>query len=269
MDTNKYLERIGYCSEIKATKEVLFLLQQKHLLSIPFENLDIHYGIKIDLKLQNIFEKVVVNKRGGFCYELNSLFNELLKAIGFITFLISGRVYVENDTYGQEFDHMAIIVRLENKSYLVDVGFGKFSFEPLEILIGFFQIDEYGTFVIDKHSEDYYRVNKIENSKKTPEYIFKLKERNVTEFIEMCNYHQSSQESHFTKNKVISLTKPNGRITLTNTTYKITEHDKTKTVKFEETEFENYLKKIFDIQFKKKQRTANLGLAIWQAEALL
>lgn len=237
MDINKYLDRIGFFTTIKATKETLFLLQQKHLLSIPFENLDIHYGIKIELELQNIFEKVIVNRRGGFCYELNSLFNELLKAIGFNSFLISGRVYVENDTYGQEFDHMAIIVRLENKSYLVDVGFGKFSFEPLEIIIDFFQTDEYGTFVIDKHSEDYYRVNKIENSKKIPEYIFKLKERKVSEFAEMCNYHQSNQESHFTKNKVISLAKPNGRITLTNTTYKITEHNKTETVEFEETEF--------------------------------
>lgn len=251
MDTTKYLDRIGYHSEIKATKDVLFLLQQKHLLSIPFENLDIHYGAKIELELQNIFEKVVINKRGGFCYELNSIYNELLKAIGFKTFLISGRVCVENDIYGQEFDHMAIIVKLENKSYLVDVGFGKFSFEPLEILIDFFQVDKYGTFVIDKHSEDYYRVNKIENLKRTPEYIFKLKERELTEFTEMCNYHQSSQESHFTKNKVISLAKPKGRITLTNTTYKITEYDKTETVEFEETEFENYLKKFFNIQIKK------------------
>ena len=254
MDTKKYLDRIGYHSEIKTTKEVLFLLQQTHLLSIPFENLDIHYGTKIKLKLQNIFEKVVVNRRGGFCYELNSLFNELLKAIGFKTFLISGRVFVEKDTYGQEFDHMAIIVRLENKSYLVDVGFGKFSFEPLEIVIDFFQVDKYGTFAIDKHSEDYYRVNKIENSKKIPEYIFKLKERKLTEFTEMCNYHQSSPASHFTQNKVISLAKPKGRITLANTTYKISEYDNTVTVDFEETEFENYLKKIFNIQIKKAIR---------------
>lgn len=251
MDTNKYLGRIGYHSEIKANKEVLFLLQQKHLLSIPFENLDIHYGTKIELELKNIFEKVVVEKRGGFCYELNSIFNDLLKAIGFKTFLISGRVFVNNDIYGQEFDHMAIIVKLEHKSYLVDVGFGKFSFEPLEILLDCFQVDKYGTFVIEKHSKDYYRVNKIENSEKTPEYIFKLKERKLREFAKMCNYHQSSQKSHFTKNKVISLAKPNGRITLTNTTYKITEYYKTETVEFEEAEFENYLKKIFNIQIKK------------------
>lgn len=151
----------------------------------------------------------------------------------------------------QEFDHMAIIVKLDNKSYLVDIGYGLFSFEPLEILIDVFQLDKCGTFVIAKHSEYYYRVNKIKNSEKTPEYIFKWEERKLMEFNEMCSYHQSNHKSHFRKNKVISLAKPNGRITLTNTTYKITEFEKIKAVKFDEKEFENNLKKFFNIQIKK------------------
>ena len=159
--------------------------------------------------------------------------------------------WINYDIYGQEFDHMAIIVKLDNKSYLVDIGYGLFSFEPLEILIDVFQLDKCGTFVIAKQSEYYYRVNKIKNSEKTPEYIFKWEERKLMEFNEMCSYHQSNHKSHFRKNKVISLAKPNGRITLTNTTYKITEFDKTKAVKFDEKEFENNLKKFFNIQIKK------------------
>ena len=132
MNIQKYLNRIKYYSEVKTSKEVMFGLQKQHLLNIPFENLDIHYGTRIELDLKKIFQKIIIEKRGGFCYELNSLFNELLKEIGFNTFLISGRVNNENGTYGQEFDHMAIIVILENKSYLVDVGFGRFILEPLE-----------------------------------------------------------------------------------------------------------------------------------------
>lgn len=251
MNIQKYLNRIKYYSEVETSKEVMFGLQKQHLLNIPFENLDIHYGTKIELDLKKIFQKIIIEKRGGFCYELNSLFNELLKEIGFNTFLISGRVYNENGTYGQEFDHMAIIVMLENKSYLVDVGFGRFILEPLEIVMDKPQIDNCGTFIIDKIVDDNYRVNKLEIEKRIPEYIFNLNKRQLTEFKEMCDFHQSSQESHFTKNKVISIAETNGRISLTNKTLKITKGDKTKTIEFEKSEFENYLNKYFNIQIEK------------------
>lgn len=162
--------------------------------------------------------------------------------------MISGRVYIENDAYSQEFDHMAIVVRIENISYLVDVGFGKFILEPLELLIDVPQVDDYGTFIIDKFDSETYRVSKLENLNKIPEYVFKVKERQVNEFIAMCDFHQSSQESNFTKKKVISLAKPNGRITLNNKILKITKDDKSKTIEFKETEFENYLYKYFKVQ---------------------
>lgn len=250
MEIPKYLERIKYDSDLKTTKENLFKLQRHHLLYVPFENLDIHYGRKISLNLLEFFEKIVIKNRGGFCYELNGLFNELLKTIGFNSQLISGRVYVESNVYGQEFDHMAIIVVIENKSYLVDVGFGKFVLEPLEFIIGVPQVDDCGTFIIDKFDKDYYVISAVENHKRTPEYIFKIKERQLNEFAAMCYFHQSSNDSHFTKKKVISLARPNGRITLNNKTFKITENSKTETFEFEETEFETYLEKYFGIKIE-------------------
>ncbi|WP_310377983.1 arylamine N-acetyltransferase [Flavobacterium sp.] len=135
MNIQKYLNRIKYYSEVELTKEVMFSLQKQNLLNIPFENLDIPYGKKIKLDLDNIFQKIIINKRGGFCYKINLLFNELLKEIGFNTFLISGRVYNENGTYRQEFDHMAIIAIiaiLESKLYLVDVGFGELILDSID-----------------------------------------------------------------------------------------------------------------------------------------
>ena len=248
MNIQKYLDRIKYFSEVETSKEVMFGLHKQHLLNIPFENLDIHYGIKIELDLEKLYQKIIIEKRGGFCYELNSLFNELLKAIGFDTFLISGSVHKKNDTYGQEFDHMAIIVMLECKLYLVDVGFGKFILEPLEILIDIPQIDNYGTFIIDRFGDDNFRVNKLEEKIKIPEYIFNLNKRRLADFKEMCDFHQSSQYSHFTKNKVISMADTNGRVTLTNETLKITTDDITNTIEFEKSEFEYFLNKYFDIQ---------------------
>ena len=110
------------------------------------------------------------------------------------------------------------------------------------------QIDNFGTFIIDKIGDDNYRVNKLEIEKRIPKYIFNLNKRQLTEFREMCDFHQSSQESHFTKNKVISIADTNGRVTLTNETLKITTDDIKNTIEFEKSDFEYFLNKYFDIQ---------------------
>ena len=78
-------------------------------MSIPFENLDIHNNVPIKLSIEKIFDKVVNQNRGGLCYELNGLFYELLNAIGFDVKIISARVFNQDNGYGKEYDHLAII----------------------------------------------------------------------------------------------------------------------------------------------------------------
>lgn len=247
MDTQPYLNRINFQSKPEVSKAALFELQHRHLLHIPFENLDIHYHTPIELDLQKIYQKIVPSKRGGFCYELNGLFNELLQAIGFDTFLISARVHGENGRYSPEFDHMAIVATVEGRSYLVDAGFGKFSLEPLEIVLDAPQTDPAGVFMVDRYEAGYYRVSSQENGNWSPEYIFKLEERQLADFEPRCAFQQSSEDAHFTRKKVISIARPNGRITLNNDTLKIAEGGEVRTVEFEETEFERYLETYFGV----------------------
>ena len=122
MNLDKYLSRIEVNPrEVRSDVETLRLLQRQHLLHVPFENLDIHWKRPIVLDTERLYKKIVVNGRGGFCYELNGLFNELLTSVGFHTHLVSGRVYNAERKLGPEFDHMAIVVLL-NGEYLADVG---------------------------------------------------------------------------------------------------------------------------------------------------
>jgi N-hydroxyarylamine O-acetyltransferase len=93
MDTEKYLRRIGVENfAIPASAESLKHLQKRHLLSVPFENLDIHWKRPILLSVESFYEKIVGERRGGFCYELNGLFAELLNELGFPSRMISARV---------------------------------------------------------------------------------------------------------------------------------------------------------------------------------
>lgn len=248
MNINDYINRINYKGALNPSLAVLSDLQESHLLNVPFENLDIHFGNAIELDLGNIYHKIVVKGRGGFCYELNGLFNTMLKKIGFDSKIISARVYdAKKGDFGKEYDHLAIIVNLDNIKYLVDVGFGEFVFHPLKLELNTTQSDPRGDFVIEEYNDIYYQVSKVQGNTKSVEYIFSEKERAFDEFSEMCNYHQTSPESHFTQKKLISKPTKNGRITLTGNRLKVTEKGKVKTdLKLSEEEYEKELLKHFD-----------------------
>ncbi len=82
-----YLERIGMERPEKPDRAYLDRLVESHLIHIPFEALDLYTGrAEISQNLDVLFEKVVLNKRGGYCFELNKLFQFLLKSLGYDTY---------------------------------------------------------------------------------------------------------------------------------------------------------------------------------------
>jgi N-hydroxyarylamine O-acetyltransferase len=251
MNIQHYLERIHFTKTVEISKSVLFELQRLHLKHIPFENLDIHYNSKINLDVTAFYTKIITQKRGGFCYELNGLFYQLLKEIGFKVKMISAKVYSKDKKYGQEYDHLTIMATINNQDYLVDVGFGQFTHEPLKFSLNNELIDDFGTFQFDKFDSNYFRINEMNNNTLTPIHIFKTTARQLVEFKNMCHYHQTSTKSHFTKKKVITKLTENGRVTLNNDLLKITNGTTIKEVRFKETEkFEFYLKKYFDLEIE-------------------
>ena len=163
VDVYRYLERIKFQGKFNLSLSCLTKLQYNHLLNIPFENLDIHYGRKIKLRIDKLFKKIILDQRGGFCYELNGLFYEFLISMGFEAKRISARVYSQERGYGEEFDHLAILVNLGNEEYLADVGFGEFAFSPLKFELGTKQQDSRGVFFFDKHNDNYFRTILIVN----------------------------------------------------------------------------------------------------------
>ena len=217
-----YLARIGIRQNLSPDTESLFRLQKFHLLSVPFENLDIHKGKEIVLNAERFYTKIVDDRRGGFCYELNGLFFELLVSTGFNATIVSGRVSDGNGGFGNEFDHLAIAVKIEDSQYLADVGFGEFTSVPLKIVCNEIQDDERGKFLIKQFDEEYLLVTKLEAGRYEDQYIFSLKPRRLDDFALMCRYHQTSPGSHFTQKKLCSMPIEGGRKTLTDKVFKVT-----------------------------------------------
>lgn len=217
MNKAEYLQRIGIEeTNIPPNPENLRVLQRQHLLNVPFENLDIHWKRPIVLDNNAFYKKIVGEKRGGFCYELNGLFYELLAGIGFQSKRISAKVSTGHGEFGAEYDHLAIITKIDDKEYLVDAGFGDFTAEPLEFVLETAQTDKNGVFLIRKFDENYFEVVKKDGDAWKSEYVFTDLPRELDEFSEMCRYQQTSPESHFTKGKICSLMTENGRKSLTN-----------------------------------------------------
>jgi N-hydroxyarylamine O-acetyltransferase len=216
LDVQRYLDRINYATPVDPSIKTLRGLHRAHMLSVPFENLDIHLGRPILLGENIFFNKIVEQRRGGFCYELNGLFAALLREIGFDVALLSAGVAGLDANFSPDFDHMALLVRLED-DWLADVGFGDSFIEPIRLDDSIATQDETGTYRIRSEG-----VNRI-MQRRSPDgdarwkqqYRFTLEPRQLPEYNEMCHYQQTSPQSHFTQQRICSLATPSGRITLT------------------------------------------------------
>lgn len=120
----QYLRRIGYRKTPQVTLACLNDLIHCQLHTVPFENLDVFYSGKVpSLGTDALFEKIIRQKRGGYCFELNNLFCRLLSAIGFDAFCVKVRILLGR-TELQPMTHCAVLVALDGKKYYCDVGFG-------------------------------------------------------------------------------------------------------------------------------------------------
>ncbi|MEQ8548475.1 MAG: arylamine N-acetyltransferase [Cyclobacteriaceae bacterium] len=120
------------------------------------------------------------------------------------------------EEWSADFDHIIIIVAMDDGQYLVDVGFGDLFIQPIKIVEHIPQVDYTRYFRFDKDPDDRWvlKLSK-DNSLYQPKYRFILEEKGFIQFLARCNYHQESPNSPFTQSKLITQLFPNGRITLT------------------------------------------------------
>ena len=213
MDIAAYLERIDYSGSTTPTAETLRALQEAHLLAVPFENLSIHNGQRIILEEEALFDKVVCRRRGGFCYELNGLFAGLLRTLGFDVDMLSARVANAAGELGPDFDHMTLMVRLDQR-WLADVGFGDSFREPLLLDKREEQVQQGRTYKVLHENDRLILWQREDGDEWKAQYSFSLKPFTFPDYAEMCHYHQTSPQSHFTQKRVCTRATPQGRITL-------------------------------------------------------
>ena len=214
MESDHYLRRLQLAGEPGLNAVGLRKLQERHLLTVPFENLDIVVGKSLSLELEDILAKIVDRRRGGLCYELNAAFCWLLRSLGFEVKILSARVANSAGEWSIPFDHMCLEVRLE-KSWLVDVGFGDGFVHPLDLDDGN-EIKQRGGIFQLVDDADAKILQRYDRSamKFMPLYRFGRESCRLEDFREACRHHETAEDSKFRKSSLVMMAAPDGRIML-------------------------------------------------------
>lgn len=220
-DRPAYFTRIGYEGSVDHSAEILRALHLAHVLTVPFENLDIHLGQPISLEPVDLFRKIVVNRRGGYCFELNGLFGLLLEDLGFAVTRLAARVL-----YGAEGvrprSHQALLVSVGEERWVVDVGFGGNGLrEPFLLTIGQEQQQGPDRFrLVTDGRGDYLLQCEIDGAW-TDLYSFTLEPNLPVDYTFANYYHSHSPDSLFTQRLICTVPTLKGRTIFTDRWLKI------------------------------------------------
>ena len=128
IDLDRYFARIGYGGPVSADLSTLNGIMQAHAQSVPFENLDVLLGRRIDLSPEGLQQKIVVDHRGGYCFEQNGLLLLVLQTIGFQVTPLSARVrYQRPRDVTPARTHLFLRVEIDDAPWVADVGVGSMS----------------------------------------------------------------------------------------------------------------------------------------------
>lgn len=224
-------------------------LQKLHLQHIPFENLDVIRKTPIYLNLKTIYEKIVKNRRGGYCYELNGLFQSLLTELGYTAHLISATVLRPNGEWAKADTHAAILVYLD-EPYLVDVGFGAATPRKPVPLQSMTETNVGETYRIKQQTETTYDLIRKTDSSERTLYRFCSNQKELLDFHEGCVFNQVSEASTFTHTDIVSLATETGRVTLHDQVLTKTKNGVTEEFQLSAEEKEHALENIFSLSLK-------------------
>ncbi|MGL6127813.1 arylamine N-acetyltransferase family protein [Chryseobacterium artocarpi] len=217
----KYFERIHYSGDRKVNMENVKQIHQLHPKFIPFENIDSYTGTVPSLNTEDIFQKLIIDSRGGYCYEQNLLLHEVLKSMGFNVNLRLGRVvWTREESSSAARTHLLLTVNLDDQIYLIDCGFGTATLtSPLLLHNEEPQQTPNGLFKISKNNSSYTLWTWRE--KWLPVYRFSLDDVELPE-LEIANWYLSTHpDSGFKNNLILSKVDEDRRYTFSVNTLNI------------------------------------------------
>lgn len=203
---NLYLKKMNYKDEVKIDYNTLSKLQIAHLTNIPYENIDVLNKKSLSLDAQDLFNKMILNKRGGYCFELNGLYSNLLKSLGFNVTNLAGR-FIYQDGKTRMRLHRILKVDIDGKSYISDVGvLSELPRKSLELIVDKVQNDgkcDY-KFELDENKE-YILYQKKPNKDWKQIYSFSLEPQLDIDYVLPSFYCETHLNSPFINSMKVAI----------------------------------------------------------------
>lgn len=212
---NDYLKRIGYDGPLDGSVETLAKLQEKHLHAVPYENLDILNQIPLSLEISDLFDKIVIRGRGGYCFELNMLFGWLLREIGYTVTDYFARFWRDEPNPPPKRRHQVLRVDVKGTSYLCDVGVGLvIPRRPIEMKEGLKQRQGDEIYRLDKDPQFGWMLMDWKHGQWERLYSFSEEPQLPRDFLMASYWCENSPDSIFTQMTMISIFTKEGRNTV-------------------------------------------------------
>ncbi|ULA60114.1 MAG: Arylamine N-acetyltransferase [Nitrospira sp.] len=247
VDRDAYLARIGYEGALTPSIETLRGLHRAHVMTVPFENLDIHLGRAISLDPADLFRKIVVDRRGGYCFELNGLFALLLEDVGFAVTRLAARVSSGAEGVRPR-SHQLLMVTVGKAAWIVDVGFaGHGLLEPLRMVLGEEARQGHECFRLVAGERDEYLLQGEREGAWLDLYSFGLDACLPVDYTFASYYHSHSPDSLFMQKRICTMPTPDGRTTLIDHLLKVRGRGDTQEREVSDEEYGELLWKIFGV----------------------
>jgi N-hydroxyarylamine O-acetyltransferase len=248
LDLPAYLRRIGHDGPLEPTLSVLESLHTRHATTIPFENLDIQLGRPVRIDLESLQDKIVRGRRGGYCFEQNTLFAAVLRAIGFRVTTLAARVRYLNTGLPPR-THMILKVDLPEGAFLADVGFGGHGLtSPLKLVMNEPRTSTFDTYRLREEGH-FIVLQALIAGDFNDLYAFTLEEHYPVDY-EVANHYTSTHPtSRFVQNVMATRTRPDARYVLLNRELGVRRGGVTERRTLDDDELIEALRRHFDLDF--------------------
>lgn len=222
IDLDAYCARIGYDGARTPTLATLRALHARHTQTIPFENLSPFTGETVVLDLPSLQDKLIRRRRGGYCFEHNLLFWQVLNEIGFGVSGLAARVrWNVPDNVVTARSHMLLLVNLQGESFIADVGFGGMTLTaPLRLETGVEQATPHEPFRLLRSGDVYTLETQLAEVWK-PVYTFDLQPQHLADYEVTSWYLANHPQSHFVTGLIAARPEADRRYALHNNRYAV------------------------------------------------
>ena len=202
-------------------RSALVALHRAQAYSIPFENLDIHLGRPIGLDAASLSRKLLAERRGGYCYELNGLFGRVLRQLGFAVTNLVGRNLIAGHPLRPR-AHQLLLVEVEGQPWVADLGFGGNTLlEPIPLLAGPEHRMGFDTYRLQAGPQHSYHLQLLMDGQWQTLYAFALDEAQPSDYQMMSYFYSNSPDSPFRQQRICARATPEYRATLVDRELKI------------------------------------------------